>query len=176
MHIKLSAGTFEADVYQLLTRYKEGAPCAATTTSTITTAGECANPNALFAALRTVVAAQSERCSSPLNFHTSMQTYYSPFDADALFASSRDATKCRWTGSSLATTEAHPAEVHRFVKHAIESAKAAAQTSTLTLMSIPVSTRNPGYLNLLRTNTAYCNWLCAFQPQKYAWSLSQSTC
>jgi hypothetical protein len=29
MHTNLSAGTFEADVYQLLTRYKEGAPCAA---------------------------------------------------------------------------------------------------------------------------------------------------
>jgi hypothetical protein len=40
----------------------------------------------------------------------------------------------------------------------MESAKAAAQTPTLTLMFIPASTefQNPGYLKLICANTAYC--------------------
>jgi hypothetical protein len=62
------------------------------------------------------------------------------------------------TGSSVATPEAHPAEVHKFVKHAIESAKAAAHTATLTLLMITASTefKNPGYFKLIRANSAYC--------------------
>jgi hypothetical protein len=175
-HNTLSAGTFEADVYTLLTRYKHGAMCTATTSSTITEVGERSTPNNLFAALQAAITAHSERCSSPLNFHPSMQTYYSPFEADQLFASSGDATKCRWTGSSLATPEAPPNEVHKFVKHAIESAKAAAHTATLTLLLIPASTelKNPGYMKLIRANTA--NLSCASQQTNSAWSPSQSTC
>jgi hypothetical protein len=182
-HSNLSAGTFEAHVYQLLTRYKDGALCAATTSNTITATGERTTPNTLFEALQTAIAALSERCSSPLNFHASMQTYYSPFEADQLFASSGDATKCRWTGSSLATPEAHPAEVHKFVKHAIESAKAEAHTATLTLLLIPASTefKNPGYLKLMRANSAYCkpvmripaSKLCMETQPKYMLNTSQ---
>jgi hypothetical protein len=112
-----------------------------------------------------------------------MQTYYSPFEADQLFASSGDATKCRWTGSSLATPEAHPNEVHKFVKHAIESAKAATHTATLTLLLIPASTefKNPGYIKLIRANTAYCKplmripatKLCMMSQPKYMLNTSR---
>jgi hypothetical protein len=94
-HNTLSTGTFEADLYTLLTRYKHGAMCTATTSNSITEDGERSTPNNLFAALQAAIAAHSERCSSPLNFHSSMPTYYSPFEADQLFASSGDATKCR---------------------------------------------------------------------------------
>jgi hypothetical protein len=43
-HNNMSAGTFEGDVYQLLTRYKDGALCAATTSSTITAEGSAPPP------------------------------------------------------------------------------------------------------------------------------------
>jgi hypothetical protein len=111
--------------------------CTATTSSSITEAGERSTPNSLFAALQSAITAHSERCSSPLKFHPSMPTYYSPFEADQLFASSGDATRCRWTGSSLETPDANPSEVHKFVKHALESAKAATHTATMTLLLIP---------------------------------------
>jgi hypothetical protein len=58
--------------------------------------------------------------------------------------------------------------VHKFVKHAIESAKAATHTATLTLLLIPTSTefKNPGYIKLIRANTAYCKPLMRIPATK----------
>ncbi|KAF6258011.1 hypothetical protein COO60DRAFT_1626613 [Scenedesmus sp. NREL 46B-D3] len=167
-YVKLTAGTFEADVHKLLTRYKQGAPRKGCTSGTIKDVGERNTPHAVFEALRAATIATSERSSSPLNYHPTMQTYYSPFEADSLFASSGEATACRWTGSSIATPDPAPADVHKFVWHAIESAKAAAQVATLTVLLIPASTeaKNPGYLKLLRTNTEYCKPLMRIPAAK----------
>jgi ribonuclease HI len=73
--------------------------------------------------------------------------------------------------------------VHKFAKHAIESAKAEAHTATLTLLLIPASTefKNPGYLKLIRANPAYCkpvmrvpaSKLCMETQPKYMLNTSQ---
>jgi hypothetical protein len=65
-----------------------------------------------------------------------MQTYYSPFEAD----NCSSLAEMQQIADGQATPDAHPAEVHKFVRHAIESAKAAATAATMTLLLIPAST------------------------------------
>jgi ribonuclease HI len=98
-----------------------------------------------------------------------MSDYYSPFEADKLFGSKGDATTARWTRCSVATPDLAPTQVHTYVRHAIESAKAEGDLPVMTVLLIPAlaASRNPGYLQLLRANTEFCKLIMRIPAAKF---------
>jgi hypothetical protein len=102
-HVQQSAGDFAQDLYQLITRYANAAPCKGTPAGVITTKGEWSLPPGILSAAMEHTGANAERYASPLNAHLSIQTYYTPFKADALFGSQGDTHQYTWRINSSAT-------------------------------------------------------------------------
>jgi len=160
-HAQLTARSFAEDLYQLLARYNNDAPCHATPTRRITRKGKWALPQGVYQAIVAATGATAEPFSSPQNVQSNLQTYYSPVKADTLFGSRGDAHACKWTGSSVAVPPPDTESVTYAVKHAIESAKAQSAGPTYTILAIPAlaDTTSPGYIRLLRDNAALCRAL-----------------
>lgn len=157
-HAEQFAGSFAQDLYQLLARYADAASCQATPAGTIITKGEWSLPPAILSAEIDHTGANTERYASLLNAHPSVQTYYTPLKADALFGSQGNTHKYRWSGASTAVPPSDAAAVTKAVKHAIESAKADGNGPVLAFLAIPAmaETQHPVHLKLLTNSPGWC--------------------
>jgi hypothetical protein len=158
LHDKLKAGTFAAETYKLLARYKESSRSKNAAATKQHASAQWALPAAMHRAICTHTQTTKERFASPLNVAASTHAFWTTFERDQIFGANWDAFKRQWTGSSIAIPTFEPAAVCKAVKHAIDSAKLAQDTPVLTTMIIPASSErnNPGYFDLIRSNSSHC--------------------
>ena len=119
LHARLTHGSFERDVAQLLARYryKRGAPLAS----------RCANDHWMLtdAAMQVFAAcfgADTQRFVSPLDVSTHCRSYYTAHPQDQLFGARHNAYSTWWTGASFVHPPFESTSLFKALRWAVSSA------------------------------------------------------
>lgn len=147
---KLSAKTFEEEVYKLLLRYTSGYK-RSTGAKPVNMKNHWAVPTPVMHILQQNLGIHKERFASPLNFNPRHSQYWSAFPEDQIFAANHDAYNYQWTGISEANPEYDAPEMEKAIKWAIFSAAQEQTTPIMTYMVLP-AWDSPG-------KTSYYKWL-----------------
>ena len=133
---------FAEAVATLLARYKDTSPTESSRRTKIS--NHWATPDNLMTGLIQSLSLTTERFASPLNFSTSMSSYYAVNQEDQAFGANFDAFSTPWLGASQANPEYEDADMDKAVRWAIMSA-ASTEEASLTAFILPEWPRTAYY-------------------------------
>ena len=133
---------FAEAVATLLARYKDTSPTESSRRTKIS--NHWATPDNLMTGLIQSLSLTTERFASPLNFSTSMSSYYVVNQEDQAFRANFDAFSTPWLGASQANPEYEAADMDKAVRWAIMSA-ASTEEASLTAFILPEWPRTAYY-------------------------------